>query len=218
MLRTETISPTCLTLLQELMQLPELQSFRLAGGTALSLQYGHRISIDLDIFTDHSFDIAELEMVLRQQYPTFIKDFSNRMGFFAYINDVKVDLVNWSIPFIRPAIDWKGIRLCTPEEIAAMKLEALNTRQVKKDYYDIFELLKYFSMAQIVGFYRERYPYNNAKSPIAFLVAAHLADETPEPEMLYNLDWQTVKNHIKSETEKYLEDLKQQKQEADKGV
>ena len=61
MLRKETVSPDCLILLQDLMTLPELQTFRLAGGTALSLQYGHRTSIDLDIFTDRSFDIAELE-------------------------------------------------------------------------------------------------------------------------------------------------------------
>ena len=81
MLRKETISPNCLILLQDLMTLPELQTFRLAGGTALSLQYGHRISVDLDIFTDRSFDLAELEVALRQSYPTFIKDFSNRLGF-----------------------------------------------------------------------------------------------------------------------------------------
>ena len=152
MLRKETISPDCLILLEELMALPELQTFRLAGGTALSLQYGHRISVDLDIFTDRSFDLAELEVALRVHYPTFIKDFSNRLGFSGYINGVKTDFVNWSVPFMRPVIEIDNIRLTSPEEIAAMKLETISSRQMKKDYYDIYELLKSYSMAQLFDF------------------------------------------------------------------
>lgn len=193
------------------MTLPELQTFRLAGGTALSLQYGHRISVDLDIFTDRSFDLAELEVSLRQRYPTFIKDFSNRLGFSGYIDNVKTDFVNWSVPFIRPIIEIENVRLASPEEIAAMKMETLTGRQMKKDYYDIYELLKYFSMSQLFDFYKERYPYNNPKAPLEFLVAAHLADESPEPEMLYMLEWDIVKTTIKEQTQTYIEDLKNRK-------
>jgi Nucleotidyl transferase AbiEii toxin, Type IV TA system len=218
MLRKETISPFCLTLLQDLMTLPELQTFRLAGGTALSLQYGHRISVDLDIFTDRSFDLDELEVSLRQRYPTFIKDFSNRLGFSGYIDNVKTDFVNWSVPFIRPVIEIENVRLASPIEIAAMKMETITSRQMKKDYYDIYELLKYYSIAQLFDFYRERYPYNNPKAPLEFLVAAHLADESPEPEMLFLLEWDKVKSTIRQQTQSYIEDLKNKKvqQEADK--
>ena len=205
MLRKETISPDCLILLEELMSLPELHAFRLAGGTALSLQYGHRISVDLDIFTDRSFDLAELEVALRAHYPTFIKDFSNRLGFSGYINGVKTDFVNWSVPFMRPVIEIDNIRLTSPEEIAAMKLETITSRQMKKDYYDIYELLKSYSMSQLFDFYKERYPYNNAKTPIEFLVAAHLADESPEPEMLSTTDWTLVKMHIQDSTKAYIQ-------------
>ena len=211
MLRKETISPDCLILLQELMTLPELQTFRLAGGTALSLQYGHRISVDLDMFTDHSFDLAELEVALRERYPTFIKDFSNRLGFSGYINGVKADFVNWSVPFMRPVIEIDNIRLTSPEEIAAMKLETVSSRQMKKDYYDIYELLKWYSLAQLFDFYKERYPYNNAKTPIEFLIAAHLADESPEPEMLNTTDWATVKTTIQDSARDYIEALKNKK-------
>ena len=211
MLRKETISPNCLILLQELMALPELQTFRLAGGTALSLQYGHRISVDLDIFTDHSFDLAELEVALRQEYPTFIKDFSNRLGFSGYINKVKTDFVNWSVPFIRPVIEIENIRLTSPEEIGAMKLETISSRQMKKDYYDIYEILKHYSLAELFDFYKERYPYNNAKTPIEFLIAAHLADESPEPDMLNTTDWTTVKMVIQEHTRLYIEGLKNKK-------
>lgn len=50
MLQTKTVEPGTLSLLKELMELPILNNFSLVGGTALSLKYGHRISIDLDLF------------------------------------------------------------------------------------------------------------------------------------------------------------------------
>ena len=56
MLQTQTIAPTTLQLLTRFMQDSELRSFRLVGGTALALQLGHRISVDLDLFTDSAFD------------------------------------------------------------------------------------------------------------------------------------------------------------------
>ena len=56
MLQYGTIHPTTLGLLKRLMQIPELSDFFLVGGTALALQLGHRISIDLDLFTKNDFD------------------------------------------------------------------------------------------------------------------------------------------------------------------
>ena len=50
MLYFETIEPDTLDLLNRLMALPELKEFILVGGTALSLRYGHRKSIDLNLF------------------------------------------------------------------------------------------------------------------------------------------------------------------------
>ena len=106
---------------------------------------------------------------------------------------------------MRPVIEIDNIRLTSPEEIAAMKLETITSRQMKKDYYDIYELLKSYSMSQLFDFYKERYPYNNAKTPIEFLVAAHLADESPEPEMLSTTDWTLVKMHIQDSTKAYIQ-------------
>ena len=48
-------------------------------------------------------------------------------------------------------------------DIAAMKLEAISARSVKKDYWDIAELLNIYSLAQMIDFYEERYPWNDIK-------------------------------------------------------
>lgn len=64
MLHYETVSPHLLNVLKKIQQLPEVSAFRLVGGTSLSLQMGHRTSVDIDLFTDKSFDIAELQKIL----------------------------------------------------------------------------------------------------------------------------------------------------------
>jgi hypothetical protein len=70
MLHYQTVSPGTLTLLRELMEILELKNFRLVGGTALALQLGHRVSVDLDFFTDRSFDINELRRILNIEMET----------------------------------------------------------------------------------------------------------------------------------------------------
>ena len=54
MLQTATVAPGTLELLRRLQAEPLLGNARLVGGTALSLQIGHRKSDDLDLFRNFS--------------------------------------------------------------------------------------------------------------------------------------------------------------------
>ena len=56
MLQNSAIEPRTLELLKKLMNEPILMDFSLVGGTSLALQIGHRISVDLDLFTPVKFD------------------------------------------------------------------------------------------------------------------------------------------------------------------
>ena len=56
MLFTETVESNTLGVLKELMRLPVLENFALVGGTNLSLKLGHRLSVDLDIFSNEDFE------------------------------------------------------------------------------------------------------------------------------------------------------------------
>ena len=56
MLHLKTVEPNTFSVLKQLMTIPELQEFHLVGGTALSLMYGHRMSIDLDLFSTSNFN------------------------------------------------------------------------------------------------------------------------------------------------------------------
>jgi len=68
MLQTQSVYPATLELLKKLMDFSPLATFNLVGGTALSLQFGHRISVDLDFFTEQPFDSFELKRNLEQAF------------------------------------------------------------------------------------------------------------------------------------------------------
>ena len=66
MLSIQTIQPDTLELLKHLSAFPELSATRLVGGTALALQYGHRMSVDLDFFGQLPQDKEELIAIAKQ--------------------------------------------------------------------------------------------------------------------------------------------------------
>ena len=101
MLYYQTTSPNLVEVLKQLMQLDELNSFRLVGGTSLALQIGHRKSVDIDLFTDKEFDIKNLQDVLKKKFSSFSISWSNQNGFTSEINNVKADFFNWHNPFIK---------------------------------------------------------------------------------------------------------------------
>ncbi len=69
MLQLKTVHKETLTLLKDLVSQDILQGFSLAGGTALALQLGHRISVDLDFFTSDPFDSNEMFENLKPLLP-----------------------------------------------------------------------------------------------------------------------------------------------------
>ncbi|MEY3422153.1 MAG: hypothetical protein RIR48_2456 [Bacteroidota bacterium] len=145
------------------MQIPELQDFHLVGGTALSLMYGHRTSVDLDLFTNLKFENSIIiDSLVRAFGIDFImEDKPAFFGIFCYIGDVKLDIVRFAHPLIRPTIEIDGIRMYAPEEIIAMKVQAILGRGKKKDFWDVAELLKHFTIKDFIDLHKEKYSTQN---------------------------------------------------------
>ena len=199
MLSYRTIVPHTLELLKQLCQEPYLKECRLVGGTALALQYGHRSSVDLDFFG--SFDKEEniLYSVL-QPYAKVrkISDKPNIKIFF--MDDVKVDFVNYSIyPWIDDAVEEDGLRLASPQDIAAMKINAIEGRGSKKDFIDIYFLLQQYSLKEILDFYSMKYP--NYSIYRALMSLTYFADADPKdmPTMFEDVSWEDMKTYIKQQ-------------------
>src|SRR5215217_5416668 len=101
MLQKQTTSPELFQVLKTLMSLPILSSFRLVGGTALSLQKGHRISIDIDLFTDQTYgttNFSAIEQVIKEHFPVVdnyadafprLKALENNLGLYLYIGSTE---------------------------------------------------------------------------------------------------------------------------------
>src|SRR5664279_1848629 len=159
MLHIKAVEPGTLSLLKILMELPSLQSFSLVGGTALALRYGHRSSIDLDLFYHEEFDqiqiINELEHTFKHQF--VYKQQNTKFGIFCFIDEIKVDIVHFPHPPISEFINEDKIRMYSSADIAAMKIQALLGRGQKKDFWDLHELLRHYKLQQIIDWHKQKY-------------------------------------------------------------
>ena len=160
MLHKETIDAATLELLKRLMGDERLQSFVLVGGTSLALQMGHRISVDLDLFTEKEFEADELREYLERNYhlQTDYLAFATVKG---EIDGVQVDCIAHAYPWLKPFVLEEGVRLASLEDICAMKLNAIAGNGTRiKDFVDVAHLSSVFSLQQMLDFYEEKYNAN----------------------------------------------------------
>ena len=178
----------------------------MVGGTALSLMYGHRISEDLDLFSTAQFDNVEISDVLVQRFGDSLSiRTSSRFGIFCYINDVKVDIVRYPHPLIRPTLAVEGIRMVSMEDIVAMKIQAVLGRAKKKDFWDIAELLKHFTIDDFVKFHKEKFATQNLYITVPQAISYFAdADDSEDPISLKNQTWESVKGEIQKKIADFL--------------
>ena len=201
MLSLQTVLPDTLELLKALMRMPELVNMRLVGGTSLALQYGHRRSIDLDLFGEADEDTDELTEALRENVDKVVVGGHSKRIKAYYLNNVKVDIVNYSYPWIDNAIIEDGIRLASPKDIAAMKVNAVIGRGTKKDFIDIYYLLKHFTFCDLIQFYLKKYPDGSEYRALLSMAYFDDADPQPMPYMFEQVEWEDIKQCIKHEVE-----------------
>lgn len=201
MLQTHTVSPECLELLKQISGNDFFSEFVLVGGTALALQMGHRNSIDLDFFGSKEIEeeryIAELSQFGKVQKVT-----SSKNILITIVNGIKVDFVHHQYPWIGEKKIIENIPLASKKDIAAMKLEAISGRGSKKDFIDLYFLLTVFSLEEIIGFWREKYPQFSEFGMLKSITYFEDADENPLPDIFFDFDWEICKNKIRSEFEK----------------
>lgn len=202
MLYYSTVNKLLKESLIQLMQSKIFDDFRLVGGTALSLQIGHRESIDIDLFSDAdygSLDFRAIEIYLKDnfQYVDFL-DTIPAMGKSYSIgknkeNTVKLDLY-YTDDYIQPAIEVDGIRMATIEEIIAMKLEVIQGGGRKKDFWDLHELLRSHDLSQMLDLHEQRYPYSHDKDLIIKnFTSFEQADEDFNPICFKGKYWEFIK-------------------------
>ncbi len=163
MLHTETVEAGTLALLKKILSDKEFQLFNLAGGTALSLQLGHRKSIDLDLFTDIDFDAKKLADHLSETYNTQnIGHLKNAV--FCKVDNIKVDILAHQYPLINKVQITDGVMMLSLEDIGAMKLNAILDNGTRlKDFVDMHILLQHLPLHKLTEAFIKKYPDVNAQ-------------------------------------------------------
>ncbi len=180
--------------------------FYLAGGTALALQLGHRLSIDLDWMSPTFTQPSLLLSQLKKFKPTVIQE--NKGTLDVLINQTKVSFLNYNYPLVQDLVSYEKIKLADILDIAAMKLTAISSRGSRKDYVDLYFILQKVSLPEILQVFTQKYQGVNyslmhlAKSLVYFQPAEN------EPEVDYieseKIDWMQIKNKMEQEVQTIL--------------
>ena len=176
------------------------KGFYLAGGTALAIHYGHRISIDLDWFTTQSFeDSFLLAQVLRNSGLNLEIEQVSPGTLHGSIQGVRVTFLQYQYPMIKPVQRWKDMNcdLASLEDLACMKLSAIAQRGARKDFCDLYALGKTsFSLQEMLRFYQKKFGIQDIGSVLYGLVYFDDAEDERMPRMLWNVKWRDIKKTI----------------------
>ena len=203
---TETISNALWQLLKRLDGFPELKIAYLGGGTALALQLGHRRSDDLDFFLPEDFNIQALLREFGKQDMTITVLAQTSRHTELIVQSLKVDLIEEQIPLTRLTRlihrEIKNLNMADAVDIGRMKLLTIGSRGGRKDFVDLFCLTRdTISLKSLIALSIEenrgiRY------SRLLFLkglVDFETADLEPDPVMIWEIDWDTVKKTLIAE-------------------
>ena len=207
MLHLETVEPGTLAVLNRLMGAPALRDFSLVGGTALALRYGHRQSIDIDLFAHGDFNRPCIVEELTKEFGDSF-DFRRdqiKWAAFCTIAGVKVDIVKDPHARISEIEVVDGIRLYTDDDIAPMKVEAILHRGKKKDFWDMDVLLGAHGLEWVLDKHRSKYPDNSIAISIPYAITWFVdAEASEDPVSLKGQTWEGVKRSISGIVNDYL--------------
>jgi len=179
------------------MDRPYLSTFSLVGGTSLSLQFGHRKSIDLDLFSEIDFDGDKILKNLEQDFHQIEVLTKMKGTLLTRVQGVKVDFLRFNYPTIRPVRTEGNLRLLTPEDIAPMKLDAIAGRGKKKDFYDLYFLLEKMTLQEMLNLHHEKFKLSTTFHIVKSLTYFEDAEEDDPPVLMKSkVTWSQVKKKV----------------------
>jgi predicted nucleotidyltransferase component of viral defense system len=186
--------------LEQIAETQIAKDFYLAGGTALAVQRGHRISNDLDWFCQNDFSNGKIKAKLTKIGK--FKIHSEEEGtIHGELNGVKVTFLRYKYRSLYPHVVFEEINLADERDIAAMKIDAISSRGSKKDFIDLYFLLETYSLGRLIGFFEKKFSdieYNRLHI-LTSLTYFDEAEDEPMPIMLKNISWDRVKEEISKE-------------------
>ena len=202
-MRKETLSENTRIVLEKIA--PIAAPFYLAGGTALALELGHRISVDLDFFSQNAFSVSSLILKLNALGDLRIEAQSED-SFNGSLDGVKISFFYYPYPLLFETKKYAGVFLADERDIGAMKVQAISDRGSKKDFVDLFVLLKIYPLKELLDFFHKKYEkFNyNQLHILKSLSYFYDADTNLEPVYIHPISWTEVKKFIRKVVDEYI--------------
>ena len=184
-----------------------VKHFYLAGGTGLALQLGHRTSIDIDLFTPDRFSSELYASAIIERAGQVIQ--AEEGSVHGVVNGVKVSFLLYPYKMLQPLQPFHGIHIAAITDIAAMKVVAISQRGDKKDFFDMYEILKMMPPHDLKNHFLEKFSearincYHILKSFFYF----DDADQQPDPITLNGTTWEQVKTFFMDNEKELMREL-----------
>jgi Nucleotidyl transferase AbiEii toxin, Type IV TA system len=195
----------CWNIVRKLEEFHSKVPWILAGGTGLALQLGHRVSLDLDFFSETPFDSNSFRSNLGQLGRLEVQA-QNTDTLHTRFEGVRLSYLRAEAPFLYAPIDYRGLRIADARDIAAMKIIAIGGRGSRKDFVDLHAYLEaggdFPALWEIV---RRKYVNTsfNEVHLLRSLVFFEDAEKEPMPRMLRPTTWPDIRTRLEEEARRW---------------
>jgi hypothetical protein len=202
-------------LLRKLVKEIEMSNSYLAGGTALALLIGHRVSYDFDWFTPAEFDPENVYRNLSKFGDCMVTDMK-KGTLHALVDGIRVTWLWYPNPLLKPLIEnddfVKGLKVASLLDIGVMKWSAISGRGAMRDFIDLFMICqKGYGLKEMLNLFPQKYPNANINyyHMVKSLSYFEDAENDPLPRMLIPLKWEEVKEYFLKEQKELGEIIKE---------
>lgn len=177
----------------------------LAGGTALALQLGHRLSYDFDFFTDQPFRETMITQRLSKSLSSFQAEYIEWRTILGWIQKTKFSLFFYEYPLLFDVHESLGVKVADVRDIAPMKIAAIADRGTKRDFVDLYFIIvkkNILTLEECLALYDKKFKLlsQNKLHILKSLTYFDDAETSGELEMLEPVDWKAVKKFFQQET------------------
>ena len=205
----EIISKKTKANLEILIKKAMLKNFYLVGGTGAALQLKHRVSLDLDFFSKKDIDTKTLIQKIKTQ-GKFSIERETENTLIGIFNGTRVSFLKYDYPLLFDLKQIKGIKIADLRDIGCMKIDAVSSRGMKRDFVDLFFICREaISLKNLLSLFKRKYKSVNYNRLHILKSLAYFedAENNPMPRMILPTSWQEVKNFFKEEIRKINKNL-----------
>jgi len=189
--------------------LPELADYYLAGGTAVAAHASHRVSRDLDFFSrEPEVSLEGVKRAVFRVAPNARVVSETDVALRMQVDGLPVDFVKYAYPPCAPLGTLDGVAIASPLDLAVMKLAAISRRGLRRDFWDLWVLVRGgISLHEAGSAYRRRFGVREADLYHVMRALTYFDDaereETPPEGMTPEL-WAQIRDFFLSEAPKLV--------------